>query len=172
MEKVRLIATSLFYLARTLAIPYLATALYCVICFIFSSSLVHPLDEGRRFVINYPFTHQRFLIGDEYSFKYVFEMIALIALYGLFFWLLSNVFKTFRQEKLFTEQSVQRLRVFYLINFLAPLPFLIIHLVTGYEEEIMITISGLHAVLGVFAYFMAVIFSRGLILQKEQDLIF
>lgn len=172
MQKIRITATTLFYLSRILAIPYLATAVYVIICFLFSTALVHPLDGGQRFGINYPFTQQRFLIGDDYGFAYITEMIAFIALYGLFFWLLGNVFRIFREQRLFTEAGVKSLRLFYLLNFLAPLPFFVLHILFGYEVEIAVVITVLHAVLGVFAYFMAVIFSRGLHLQNEQDLIF
>ncbi|GAB3989812.1 hypothetical protein GCM10028807_15520 [Spirosoma daeguense] len=172
MKKVRIIATGLLYLSRAAAIPYLATALYCIVCFMFQKSLVHPFDGGQRFVINYPFTQKRFLIGDEYSFPYIFEMIAFIGLYGLFFWLLGNIFKTFREKRLFTEKGVSRLTIFYLLNFLVPLPFLILHIAYAYEVETLVILTMLHTVLGVFAYFMAVIFSRGLHLQQEQDLIF
>jgi hypothetical protein len=172
MQKVRVIASILFYFSRILSIPYLATALYCIICFIFSSSLVHPFDDGKRFTIYYPFTQQRFLIGDDYSFRYIFEMISIIGLYGIFLWLLGNVFKIFREKKLFTEKGVTRLKAFYLLNFLAPLPYLFVHLISGYEMGELIVIAILHTVAGIFAYFMAVIFSRGVQLQQEQDLIF
>ncbi|MCY1227005.1 hypothetical protein D9M72_392600 [compost metagenome] len=97
-------------------------------------------------------------------------MIAFIALYGIFFWLLGNIFKTFRGKKLFTQQGVRRLSIFYLLNFIVPLPFLIGHIAYSYEVEILVSLSVLHFVLGVFAYFMAVIFKQGLNLQTEQDL--
>lgn len=172
MQKVRFIATGLFYLTRILAIPYLATAVYALISIVFETPSFSLFDNGRRFVINYPFTDNRFLIGDEYSFAYIFEMIAFIGLYGVFFWLLSNIFQTFRDQKLFTPRGVRRLTIFYLFNFLTPLPFLIGHLIGSYEVGSVVVITLLHTVLGVFAYFMAVIFSRGLHLQNEQDLIF
>lgn len=171
MQQVRTLASALLFLSRAAAIPYLATAAYCLICFMFPDTLVHPIDKG-RFVINFPFTDQRFLIGDDSGFMYVFELIAFIALYGLFFWLLGNIFQIFREQKLFTERGVRRLRIFYLLNFLLPLPFLIYHVASQYEVEIVVILTVLHAVLGIFAYFMAVIFSRGLHLQEEQDLIF
>ncbi len=123
MQKVRLIASGLFYLSRLLAIPYLATALYCIICFLFPSVLVQPIEDGRRFVICYPFTQYRFLIGDDYRFYYIFEMITFIGLYGLFFWLLGNVFRTFRSQKLFTALGVKRLKFFTCSTFSARFPF-------------------------------------------------
>ncbi len=171
MNNARPLASILFYLSRLLAIPYLLTSAYTAISFLLSSTLVHPIERG-RFVINYPFTDQRFLIGDSYAFGYVFEMIAIIGLYGLFFWLLGNVFKTFREERLFTVAGVKRLRIFYLLNWGIPLLFLVVHVAIGYEVLTTITLAGLHFIVAIFAYFMAVIFSRGLSLQQEQDLIF
>jgi hypothetical protein len=172
MQKVRVIATGLFYLSRIIALPYLLTAAYALISIVFKTPAFSLFDGGKRFVINYPFTSNRFLIGDDYSFGYILDMIAFMGLYGLFFWLLSNVFKTFREQKLFTPKGVKRLTIFYLFNFLTPLPFLVMHMIQGYEVGSVVVITILHAVLGVFAYFMAVIFSRGLHLQNEQDLIF
>jgi hypothetical protein len=172
MNKVRYIATALLYLSRVLAIPYLATSAYCLISFIFKDSMVHIIDGGKRFAIYYPFTQNRFIIGDALTFSYIFEMIAFIGLYGLFFWLLGNIFQTFREQKLFTNKGVKRLRIFYTLNFLVPIPFLLLHIIYGYEVQIVIMLALLHFVLGIFAYFMAVIFSRGLHLQNEQDLIF
>ncbi|WP_018630330.1 DUF2975 domain-containing protein [Niabella aurantiaca] len=172
MQKVRILATGLLYLSRLLAIPYLATALYIIICFLFPHQLVHPVDGGQHFELHYPFTAIAFLRGDEYRFIYIFEMFAFIGLYGVFFWMLGNIFKTFREQKFFTTKGVRRLKVFYLLNFLAPIPFLVRHLADNYEVAIIVILAVLHWVLGIFAYFMAVIFSRGVQLQNEQDLIF
>lgn len=170
MKEVRLVASCLFYLSRVIAIPYLATSLYCIISFIFRIESLQVVDEGKKFVIMYPFTNRRFLLGDDYAFYYIFEMIAFIGLYGLFFWLLGNIFATFREKKLFTHKGVKRLRIFYLLNFIVPLPFLIGHIIFSYEVEILVTLAALHFVVGIFAYFMAVIFKQGLNLQTEQDL--
>lgn len=170
MKRVRLVASCLFYLSRVIALPYLLTAAYCIICFVFPTDYLQLTDGGKRFVIMYPFTNSRFLIGDAYEFYYIFEMVAFMALYGLFFWLLGNIFNTFRGKKLFTQQGVRRLSIFYLLNFIVPLPFLVGHIAYSYEVEILVSLSVLHFVLGVFAYFMAVIFKQGLNLQNEQDL--
>lgn len=170
MKKVRLLATTLFYVTRVAAIPYLLTALYCLFCFVFRTDALQYTDGGERFVICYPFTETRYLLGDSTEFYYIFEMIAFIGLYGLFFWLLGNVFDAFRQPKLFTLENVKRLRIFYMLNFTVPLPFLIAHLWYSYEVSILISLTFLHFVIGIFAYFMAVIFEQGLNLQTEQDL--
>ncbi|MGN8067747.1 DUF2975 domain-containing protein [Mucilaginibacter sp. SG564] len=170
MKRVRVIAASLFYISRAVAIPYLATALYSLLCIVLSLPAYQVINGGRRFVINYPFTDSRFLIGDDVRFYYKFELVALLSLYGLFFWLLGNIFNTFRQSKLFTVQGVKRLQIFYILNFVVPLPFLIGHIIYSYEVNLLIALALLHAVVGIFAYFMAVIFKQGLNLQNEQDL--
>ncbi len=97
-------------------------------------------------------------------------MVAFIGLYGLFFWLLGNIFNSFRASKLFTLRGVKRLQIFYILNFVVPLPFLIGHIIYSYEVNLLIALSLLHSVIGIFAYFMAVIFKQGLNLQNEQDL--
>ncbi|UUC43846.1 DUF2975 domain-containing protein [Flavobacterium cerinum] len=168
MKKVRLLATTLFYITRTAAIPYLLTALYCVICFVLGT--VQYTEGGERFIIHYPFTQKRYLLGDSTEFYYIFEMIAFIGLYGVFFWLLGTVFDAFRQPRLFTEKNVGRLKLFYTLNFIVPLPFLIGHLWYSYEVSLLISLTFLHFVIGIFAYFMAAIFEQGLNLQAEQDL--
>jgi len=169
MRQVRLIASALFYITRLPAIAYLATALHAAIALVFNTSSLSIIDDGKYFVINYPFTQNRFLLGD-YDRFYIIEMISFLALYGIFFWLLGNIFKTYMEKKLFTPKGVKRLKTFYLVNFLAPLPFLILHITISYEVGTLFIITVLHGVLGVFAYFMAAIFTQGLKLQNEQDL--
>lgn len=170
MKRVRMIASSLYYLSRAVAIPYFATALYSMVCMVLNLSGYQVIGDGKRFVINYPFSNSPFLIGDDVRFYYKFELIAFLALYGLFFWLLGNIFSTFREKKLFTLQGVKRLQIFYLLNFVIPVCFLIGHVIYNYEVMLLIVLTLLHAVVGIFAYFMAVIFKQGLNLQNEQDL--
>jgi hypothetical protein len=170
MKQVRVVATCLFYISRMIAIPYLATALYSLLCMVLKLPMYQIIDDGRHFVINYPFTNLRFLLGDDIRFYYKFELVAFIGLYGLFFWLLGNIFQTFRQNRMFTVRGVKRLQIFYILNFLVPLPFLVGHVAYAYEVNLIVALWLLHAVVGIFAYFMAVIFKQGLNLQNEQDL--
>jgi hypothetical protein len=91
-------------------------------------------------------------------------------LYGLFFWLLSDIFKTFRQPKLFTPSGVNRLKRFYVGNLTIPILMLLVLAVSGDEVANLVSVTFLHMILGVFAFFMAAIFQQGLLLQEEQDL--
>jgi drug/metabolite transporter (DMT)-like permease len=93
-----------------------------------------------------------------------------VIFYGVFLVLLVGVFKTFKQQRLFTALGVRNLTRFYLANFLLPIVALIILLVLGESISDMLIIGFLHVVLGIFIYFMTAIFRQGLELQNEQDL--
>lgn len=169
MRQVRIVSTGLFFLTRILAIPYLVTAVYLIVVFIFKAPFLNFIEDGKRFEVFYPFTQITYLRGYNNSF-YITEMIAFIGLYGIFWWLLGNVFQSFREERLFSATAVKRLQIFYLVNFLVPLLILIVHIILSYEVVMTMFFSLLHFVLGIFAYFMAAIFKQGLHLQNEQDL--
>jgi hypothetical protein len=171
MKPGSILLTVLYYTSRVIATLYLATGLHALTSIVFRTASFAESDGGQKFVVNYPFTNRRFLLGDDYSFWYIFEMLAFFFSYALLFWLLGNIFRMFQRPKLFTQQHVNNLRIFYLFNMLTPLPFLAGHIITGYEVLTMISLTILHVVLGIFAYLLAFIFSRGLSLQREQDLI-
>lgn len=171
MKLTRSLSAVIFYLTRVIALLYLATALHTLIAILFHTPSLTLLPHN-RFSIAYPFTQITFLIGDAYTPFYIFELVAFMALYGLFFWTLGNIFLTFRQRKLFTPGGIFRLRLFYWLNFTIPPIFLVIHIILSYEVLTLVSLTVLHFALGVFAYFMAAIFSQGLNLQNEQDLIF
>jgi Protein of unknown function (DUF2975) len=174
MKAVRLIANILFYLTRTAAVLYLATTLYTLLVIALAEAGVSwapiEISGDGGFSIFYPFTKTPFLLGD-YNGKYLAMMIVLIGFYGLFLWLLSEVFNAFRQQKLFTPKNVRRLVRFYITNLTVPLPALIIT-AFFYNEGLrdVTVITFLHLVIGIFAFFMAAIFKQGLVLQEEQDL--
>ncbi|MFZ6014041.1 MAG: DUF2975 domain-containing protein [Bacteroidota bacterium] len=168
MKSVRIVSSILFALTRILAWGYLTTTLYATIVIVLKTSAFH-LTEGGRFEIFYPFTARPFLLGYNNT-VYVAEMLMAIGLYGVFFWLLSDVFKTFRQKKLFTPFGVASLSRFYIANLTVPLAVLIVLSIVSDEDNPMEIIVTLHAVIGIFAYFMAAIFRQGVSLQNEQDL--
>ncbi|MGL5889921.1 MAG: DUF2975 domain-containing protein [Bacteroidia bacterium] len=159
----------LSYISRFFSVLYLGSSLYSMIILATETAAYRLKDGGKHFVINFPFSNSGFLAGENYA-RYKFEMVAAIGLYGVFLWMLANLFDTFRQAKLFTPKSVKRLTWFYIANFTIPPLFLILHIITQDELSSLILITFLHAVLGIFAYFMSVIFKQGLKLQSEQDL--
>lgn len=169
MKLVRFISTILFYLARILAIGYLLTTLHLFISVVFKLSTFQLL-ENNRFAICYPFTDKKFLLGSEYTFSYVAEMVLTIGFYGLFFWLLSNVFQTFRQQPLFTKQGIRNLKAFYVVNLvISPLLFGFLSVFSNEDLPFFAMIVA-HAIIGIFAYFLTAIFNEGVGLQNEQDL--
>lgn len=169
MNSVKIISKILFYVTRFLAILYFAMSLHSIISLSTKWSL-NIKDNGKYFQVCFPFTNKPFLNGEYYTEYIVFYFLVPISLYGLFFLLVSNVFKVFFQPKLFTEYGVKQLKLFYLGNLILPsLTALITSIFTKVEDPTEILIL-LHFILGIFAYFLAAIFRQGLNLQKEQDL--
>jgi hypothetical protein len=173
MKNVRIISGILFLISRAVAVVYLATAVYAILIITvheaFSGISWIEITQQGRFTIMYPFTKTPFLLG-EYHGEFMLMMMLGVVGYGVFAWLLSEVFKVFRQEKLFTQHGVYALTVFYMANFIVPVSVLLISLF--FEEYIryLIVFTLLHAVIGIFAYFMASIFNQGVLLQNDQDL--
>lgn len=170
MKLVRLISTIAFYLTRIMSVGYILTTLHLVVSVVFKLSTLKFLPNG-RFAICYPFTSKYFLLGSAYTAKYIIEMALLIAFYGMFFWLLGNVFKTFRQKKLFTVQGIHNLKQFYITNLvICPVLFLILSIYSIEDYPYMVMIIA-HGIMGIFALFIAAIFEQGVNLQNDQDLI-
>lgn len=174
MKPLRFTAGMLSPVAKLLAFLLTAVAGYALVLLAFfaispqTASL--PLRvAGGRFEIYYPFTQVPFLLGD-YSAGYLIPVLLTTCFYGLFFYLLGGVFDAFRQKKLFVPKGVRRLSRFCVSNLVLPLLILLVSLACRMGEADMLVIAVLHAVLGVFAYFMTAIFREGLGLQEEQDL--
>ncbi len=169
MQKVKIISKILFSTARILGILYLVTGLYSVICLV-SNWSIEEYGNGNFIHIFYPFTNRPFLNIDNNRAYILFSFLMPISLYGLFFWLSSNVFKVFYQPKLFTESNVRALKIFYLSNIIIPALTLIISSLFVPIESIVFALVIVHFILGIFTYFLAVIFGQGLKLQNEQEL--
>ncbi len=170
MTTVRFVSKILFYLARFLAIVYFGMAVHASIALLTGWSLLFK-DNGKYFQICYPFTQKPFLLGDNNLPYILFDFLGPLSLYGLFFLLLSHVFKVFFQPKLFTAYSIKHLKRFYLANFTLPSLAVLLAAIFSELDEGAVVLVFLHAILGVFAYFIAAIFQQGVQLQTEQDLI-
>lgn len=169
MKSVKIIASILEKIVKIVALGYLLTAIYTLINCLFGGPFFEMLEQN-RFAINFPFTKQHFLLGSEYTFAYVAEMVLGIGIYGLFFWVLGNVFKAFKQERLFTKKGLAYLKQFYWFNLgLYPL-IAIIWSMISIEDFPFIAMIIAHSIMGVFIYFMSAIFEQGVNLQNEQDL--
>lgn len=170
MKNVKIIATCLFYITRILAILYLISIVYSTISLLTESNLI-TRENGKYFSICFPFTEIHFLNGENNWAYKIFNFLIPIGFYGLFFWLLSNVFKVFKQPKLFTQNGVNQLKLFYIGNIFMPsITILLASIFAGKIEEGLEWVAVIHFFLGVFAYFLAAIFKQGLQLQNEQDL--
>ena len=167
MRKSRIISKALYSISRILGGMYLITGVYGLFSWVTNT---HLLINDKQTIITYPFTEQSFLILDSNITYLIFSFLIPVLGYGLFFWLLSNVFKVFYQDILFTAENIVHLRRFYLVNiFLPTLLFIFTSFFMPIEHEMFLIIA-LHLVLGVFVFFMSEIFNQGLHLQNEQDL--
>lgn len=169
MKTVRMVSGVLFIATRILALGYLLSFLLSALTLSTGWSL-NLTDQNRNFQVCYPFTHQPYLLG-EYNQGYILMFLLLLALYALFFYMVGNVFTVFTQTKLFTNYGIRQLELFYSGNLIVPLSATIIisffYDIDSPAEVLII----LHALLGVFTYFLAAIFRQGVDLQNEQDLI-
>lgn len=167
MKKTKIISKVLFAITIGLAWIYLITALYALICWITETN-INFVDDKR--IIEYPFTDVSFLILDNNLIYLVFNFMLPVLSYVLFFWLLSNVFKVFYQEKLFTVKNIINLKQFYLTNIVLPIVLVILSSFFIEVEKGIFVIVVLHLFLGIFIFIISEIFNQGLTLQNEQDL--
>lgn len=169
MKTTHLVSRILFYFTRFLSVVYFFLAAYSVFTLLTGLFLTFK-ENGKYFQICYPFTSHPLMLGD-YNISYIiFDFLAPLSLYGLFFLLSSNVFKVFFQPKLFTQNGVVHLKRFYLSNLFIPsIVILFAFFFVSLDNEVWLFIV-LHGMLGAFAYFLAAIFKQGLNLQNEQDL--
>ncbi|WP_316802907.1 DUF2975 domain-containing protein [Pedobacter nototheniae] len=168
MKRARIISRILFYFSRTMGLGYLVTTLYSILCLLTGWFILPYKDNYIH--INLPFTQTAFL-NLELNMPYIiFSFLLPLTLYSAFFWLASNVFRVFTQPKLFTEESLKQLRLFYIFNLFPPIVLAIIASFFVSVESAVWILVVVHFVLGIFAYFLAAIFKQGLDLQKDQDL--
>jgi len=177
MKTVRITARILTVLMRIVALGYLFFAAYPAFGLLLqwlglrsAASFIRLDDGGTRFEVLIPFTGigETFMLG-YYQGWYIAKMLTLITSYGIFFWLLSNVFHAFAHKPLFTKQAVERLTAFTVANVL--IPFSVAWGIFRNDGDAAVVIIALHLILGVFSYFMTAIFQQGFSLQREQDLI-
>jgi hypothetical protein len=169
MARVKAISRILHYISRILALGYLATTLYAIICLLTSWG-IQQYGAGDHLHILYPFTNIAFLNIENNPSYIIWSFLLPLSLYSLFFWLASNVFKVFYQPKLFSLRNILPLRRFYLLNIMVPG---VCAILSGFfvplENAIWVLVI-VHFFLGTFTYFLAAIFKQGLQLQNEQDL--
>lgn len=169
MKNIKIIASVLHYVFIIVAFGYIITALYALLNCAFEAPFFEKLANN-RFAINFPFSTKHFLLGSEFSIKYVAEMVLGIALYGIFFYVLSGVFNAFMQQKLFTHHGIKNLKRFYIFNLIIYPIFVLIWYLLSVEDFPFIGMIVAHAIMGFFILFLSAIFEQGVKLQNEQDL--
>lgn len=174
MKSVRLIAAILYHLTRwtSMLVFFIVAYTLCgIIVHVLFPEAANPMRvlNDERFEVFLPFTKIVFLLGD-YTASFLVSNLLTIAFYGLFLWLLSDIFQEFRRLKLFTRKGVYKLSFFYMLNLLVPFLFIALLFVFGDEVSDIVRIILLHLVIGIFAFFMAAIFKQGVVLQEERDL--
>ncbi|MEC8832423.1 MAG: DUF2975 domain-containing protein [Bacteroidota bacterium] len=167
MKKTKILSKILYAITRSLAFIYMVIALYGTLSWITRSNIQ---IEDTRAVINYPFTDISFLILDNNQSYFLFSFLLPVLSYSLFFWLLSNVFKVFYGEKLFTQPNIAHLKRFYSANLIFPIVLVAFSSFFIEIDKGIFIIIALHLVLGVFIFIVSEIFNQGLSLQNEQDL--
>lgn len=167
MKEVKNTAKNLFYISRFCVFVYAFLTIYSVISLLTGWSLRF---EGDYFNIQFPLTKQTILIG-EYNLAYIFlDYLMVFVLYGIFFWLLGNILKVFMQPKLFTQKNIKQLKYFYISNLFVPSVATVIAYTFSTIDRDVVLLIILHFIIGIFSYFLAQIFKRGVDLQNEQDL--
>lgn len=124
MKRTKIISKFLFYLTRGLAWIYLLTAFYGGFSWFTKTNIK---TEQNQTIIHHPLTEKPFLILESDLTYVVFAFLIPVLGYVLFFWLLSNVFKVFYQQKLFTQDNIIHLKWFYLANVFLPLVLIIFY---------------------------------------------
>lgn len=165
----KFICKILSYILLMLGLLYGITALYSALSITTGWNLT-PYGDGKYLHINYPFTSHPFMNIDNNNSYFIFSFISPLVFYTLFFLFASKVFKVFYQPILFTHDNLKRLKRFYLLNLLLPLPLLIISSFFTEIESTMWLLMVVHIILGVFTFLTSLIFQQGLNLQLEQDL--
>ncbi len=167
MKKTKIISKILYALTRSLAWIYLVIGLYGTFAWITKTN-IQTADTTT--VINYPFTDISFLILENNQPYFLFAFLLPVLSYMLFFWLLSNVFRVFYRNKLFTNPNIAHLKRFYLANTILPIVLVAFSSFFIEIEKGIFVIVALHLVLGIFIFIISEIFNQGLSLQNEQDL--
>lgn len=169
MKQTKIISKMLSYICLLLGIGYLMTFLYGAFCLLTRINTM-PYSDNQFLHINYPFTEKPFLNVDNNLPYLIFSFLLPLLSYGLFFWLSARVFKVFYQPKLFTQENLSVLKLFYQFNIFLPLPIVLVSSFFVEVESIIWLLVFVHFILGIFSLFLANICEQGLQLQNEQDL--
>ncbi|WP_424371962.1 DUF2975 domain-containing protein [Muriicola sp.] len=106
-----------------------------------------------------------------YETNIILTITLAMLFFAIFFYLLSNILKTFKAEKLFTQKAIKQLYYFAILNlFIGPSLYFVIHFImkkSSFNDAHNLILSLL---LGVFVLFIRAVFKRGFNVQNENDL--
>ncbi|MDC6388127.1 DUF2975 domain-containing protein [Maribacter sp. PR1] len=160
------ISAFLFYLFRSITIGLGIFTSYVAISF--GTGNFESMDG--RYKMNIPLL-ENYIHGEHKT--NVFITISIGLLFGtIFLYMLSNIFKTFKRETLFTQIAVKRMNQFALLNLLgSPFLYLIIHyIIMKHNHYRDIHNPIIHITLGLLILYGTAVFKRGFEVQSEHDL--
>lgn len=156
----------LFYLFRLISVLTLMFVIYIDISFL-TNNFTH---SNGRYHMDIPLTGT-FIHGD-----YQFNMMLTISLglfFGvLFFFVLSNIFKSLKEKVIFNKGAILNLKYFSILNLVVgPILYVLIHYTIMQKTNFRdIHNLILHLIFGIIALFLTYIFKNGYNVQSENDL--
>ncbi len=156
----------LFYVVRITTIGYLISLLFIVFSLI---SHISMTVSDQQFQIKIPMTD--FVIKGNYDLRTMIAITVFFIFYTVFFYVLSMVLKTFKEEILFTKTAIKYLMYFTILNLFFPVLYGILQVIISKRIDFNdLSIAFLHIILGIFSMFIIAIFKQGVQLQEETEL--
>lgn len=157
----------LFYLSRIAA--FASIVLIAFILISLGAGNFEIVDN--QFQIALPFFSETYIKG-FYKENIILTITLTMLFFGFFFYVLSNILKTFKADKLFTSKAIKQLNYFAILNLIVgPILYLVIHfLIMDKSSFSDIYNLFLSLILGVFVLFIIAVFKKGYNVQNENDL--
>lgn len=126
---------------------------------------------NNQFQISLPLFSETFIRAD-YQYPHIVTITLTMLFFSTFFYLLSNIFKTFKAATVFSHKAIKTLNYFAFLNLIvAPMLFLTIDFFIMQKQQIGNIFNYLLTfILGVFLLFIIAIFKQGYKVQSENDL--
>ncbi|WP_422349325.1 DUF2975 domain-containing protein [Flagellimonas sp.] len=160
------ISKYLFYLFRAISVGLLLFIIYIDLSFFLGTA---EIING-RYYISLPILGV--IAKGDYQTNIIIT-ITLGLLYGtIFFYVLSNIFKAFVSETVFTESAIRHLRYFSFLNLvIGPLLYIMTHFIIMQHSDYRdIHNPILNIIFGATALFIVHIFKKGYAIQSDNDL--
>ncbi len=160
------VSTVLFFITRAIVICCFVFILFLTFSFL-SDDLI-TVSNG-EFNIKLPLTDS--FIKGQYDSNVIISIFTSFIFYGFFFYVLSLVFKVFKQNPIFSNKAISYLSLFTSVNILACLVLIGINFFVLNEVLLESMVYGMmHIILAIFVAFITAIFKQGFQLQQENDL--